>query len=238
MMSGGTPYIYGGEEFLSSYISTNGESICNSNSSFCFNVKEKNKIIDWSYAKKNENMIDSFKSFVNFRKSDGTIIQTKANIIQNNVKIYSDDNKKGVIGYTRSYPGAYTKRIQEVFVVYNFSNNDFDIEKSNEKGIKGLYNYNQSKREGDIIHLNSNSFYTEKKIKQPKISGWLALLIVVAMIGSIYAFNITMNRILVEKRGYDIEKIKKKYRPFIRKDKIENNNTEQNDSNEESNKKE
>lgn len=236
MMSGGTPYIYSGDEFLSSYLdaSASSTSVCSGNGTeFCFYTEESKKIIDWSYAKNNENMVNSFKSYINFKKSDGEIAQTDAETIKKNVKIYENENMTGVIGYTRNYPNAYTKRTQKVFVLFNFSNNDYIINEKKEKGTVGLYNYNSSNRDGDEIYLNANSFYTEKKIKQPKVNSWVSLIIVLAIIGGLYFLNITLNKKLVEKKGYDIKQIKKKYRPFIKVKKEETEKNKEQDKNNE-----
>ena len=236
MMSGGTPYIYSGEEFLSSYLDSTAQSssVCSgSSNSFCFYTEEDKKIIDWSYAKTNQNIINTLKSYINFKRGDNLLAQTDSATSAKNVNFYTEEEKIGLIGYVRKYPNAYTKYVEKVTVLFNFSNNDYDINEKYEKGTQGVYNYNNSNRDGDIIHLKGNSFYTEKKIKQPKLNGWITLVIVLGMIGGLYFINITLNRKLVEKKGYDINKIKKKYRPFIRKNKTENN-SEQNDSNEES----
>ncbi len=237
MMSGGTPYIYSGEEFLSSYLDSTAQSssVCSgSSNSFCFYTEEDKKIIDWSYAKTNQNIINTLKSYINFKRGDNLLAQTDSATSAKNVNFYTEEDKVGLIGYVRKYPNAYTKYVEKVTVLFNFSNNDYDIDEKYEKGTQGVYNYNNSNRDGDVIHLKGNSFYTEKKIKQPKLNGWITLVIVLGMIGGLYFINITLNRKLVEKKGYDINKIKKKYRPFIRKYKSENDD-KQNDSNEESN---
>lgn len=236
MMSGGTPYIYSGEEFLSSYLDTTAQStsLCSGDStSFCFYTEEKNKSIDWSYAKTNQNVVDSFKSYINFKKGDLLLAQTDATSIKNNVKFYTIEDKVGLLGYVRNYPNVYTNYTEKVMVLFNFSNNDYELNEKKEKGIQGIYNYNSSNRDGDVIKLKANSFYSERKIKQAKLNSWVALLIVLGMIGGLYFINITLNRKLVEKKGYDITQIKRKYRPFIRKNKIEKVNNDETLTNQE-----
>ena len=63
------------------------------------------------------------------------------------------------------------------------------------------------------------------KKKQPKINSWITLILVLSVIGLLYYANIVLNRKLVEKKGYDIKQIKKKYRPFIKN--IKNNESEE-----------
>lgn len=236
MISGGTPYIYSGEEFLSSYLDASAQStsLCSgSSTSFCFYTEEKNKSIDWSYVKTNQSVVDSFKSYINFKKGDILLTQTDAKAIKNNVKFYTAEDKTGLLGYVRNYPDAYTNYTEKVTVLFNFSNNDYELNEKKEKGIQGIYNYNSSNRDGDIIKLNANSFYSERKIKQAKLNSWIALLIVLGMIGGLYFINITLNRKLVEKKGYDISQIKRKYRPFIRKNKIQKINNDESSTNQE-----
>lgn len=230
MISGGTPYIYSGEEFLSSYIDTtkSADSICNDeDKTFCFYSKENKKYIDWSYVKTNESVVNSFKSYINFKKSNSEIIQDDSKQIQNNVELVTYEDKIGTIGYIRNYPNALTRRTQKVFVIFNFSNNKYTLNEKNEKGIQGLYNYNSSNRDADTIVLNGNSFYSEKKVKQPKMNNWVSLIVALGLIGGVYFLNIFLNRKLVEEKGYDIKQIKKKYRPFIKtKEKVETSETQ------------
>lgn len=237
MFSGGIPYIYSGEEFLISYLDTTNDSnsICTENNSFCFRKNEEHKKIDWSYAYKNIETINVFKTLINFRKSSSLVVQTNPKVIENNISIYLNESCPGVVGYIRKYPGAYANETEKVFVVFNYSNNDYVLEDISGKGWNGLYKLNEGTyRDGEKIVLKANSLYSEEKIKQPKISPIITLLIVVAVIGGIYSLNIFLSKRLVEKKGYDIQDISKKYRPFVNKKKTNQEKTEE--TNEEENK--
>ncbi len=221
MISGGIPYIYSGDEFLMSYLSSKeADSICTENDAFCFHTEEQYKSLDWSKVYSNSHTIKSLQSLINFRKGDNTIIQTSSVILKNNFKIYINQEQPGVLGYTREYPNAYNRETEKVFVVLNYSHNEYVLTDMTGEGWTGLYNYNASNRDGEKIILNANSLYMEKKIKQPKVNSWVTLILVVGVIGGLYWLNIVLNKRLVEKKGYDINKIKKKYRPFINKNKI------------------
>jgi len=222
MISGGIPYIYSGNEFLISYLDTSNDSnsICDDTANFCFYKDEEHKIIDWSYAQKNEGIVDAFKSLINFRKSNNSVAQTNSNIIKNNVEIYTNEEFDGVIGFVRNYPNAYTRDVEKIFVVINYSNNDYTLTNMGKKGWYGLYKYNSATRDGTNIILKANSFYSEVKEKQPKINSWITLILVLGVIGLLYYLNIILNKRLVEKKGYDIKDISRKYRPFINKNKI------------------
>lgn len=218
MNIGGIPYIYSGDEFLMSYYdftsNVDSNSICANNN--CFYKDESKKIIDWGYAYRNDDLVNDVRSLINFRKSNSSIIQTDSKIIKNNVDMYVNNEMNGVVGISRKYPNAYAKDIEEIFVVFNYSNNEFTIDDKTGKGWYGLYKYNDSNRSGDSISLKANSIYIEAKEKQPKINQWITLIIVLGLIGSIYYLNIILNRKLMEKRGYELKDIKKKYRPFMK----------------------
>ena len=230
MLSGGIPYIYSGNEFLVSYLGATSEddSVCRHNSDFCFYVNEKEKIIDWSYIYRNEEIVNNFKSLINFRKANSVVQTEKANII-NNVSIYEKSDAPGVIGYIRKYPNAYNGYTEKIFVIFNYSNNEYVLKNMESKGWSGLYNYNSSIRDGETIVLKPISLYSEAKQKQPKVNQWVTLILVVGVIGLLYSAIIMLNKRLVEKKGYDIEDINKKYRPFINKEKIKNKDTQQED---------
>ena len=93
---------------------------------------------------------------------------------------------------------------------------DYTLTEMESKGWYGLYTYNSSLRDGENIILKSLSIYSEMKKKQPKINSWITLILVLSIIGLLYYANIVLNRKLVEKKGYDIKQIKRKYRPFIK----------------------
>lgn len=234
MISGGIPYIYSGNEFLVSYLDLDntGESLCNETAGFCFHTKEEYKLIDWSYAQKNQSTVDALKALINFRKSSNSVAQSETRYLKENVEIYTNENCIGLIGFVRKYPNAYNNDVEEVFVVVNYSNNDYVLENMSSKGVYGLYKYNASTRDGETLILKANSFYSELKEKQPKINSWVTLIIIVLVIGGIYSLNIMLNKKIVEKNGYDIKNIKKKYRPFINKDKIKNDKNDDAQENE------
>ena len=221
MLSGGIPYIYSGNEFLLSYLdsSNSEESVCTQNNSFCFHVNEEKKMIDWSYVSRNEDFINSFKSLINFRKQN-SVIKTEASVLKNDVTIYENSEMPGVVGYTRNYPNAYVRQTQKIFIVFNYSNNEYTLTNMGSKGWSGLYNYNSSIRDGENIILKPISLYSEVKQKQPKVNQWITLILVIGVIGLLYYVNIMLNKRLVEKKGYDIKDINKKYRPFINKKNI------------------
>lgn len=219
MMSGGIPYIYSGEEFLMSYldVENSGESICKEDNSFCFHANEKYKVIDWSYSNTNSSVVNAFKSLINYRKSSNSVAQTDANSIKKYVRFYENENYEGVIGFTRNYPNAYNRETEKIFVVFNYSNNDYTLTGMEKKGWQGLYTYNSAIRDGENIILKGSSLYIELKEKQPKINSWITLLLVLVVIGLLYYANIYLNKKLVEKKGYDINDVKKKYRPFVKR---------------------
>jgi len=237
MFSGGIPYIYSGNEFLVSYLDINNEqnSVCDENANFCFHKDEKYKTIDWSYAQSNSSTIDAFKALVNYRKSSKTVAQTDAKAIEENVEFYIDDQLQGVLGFTRNYKATYNGDTEKLFVVINYSNQDYTLENMESKGWRGLYTHNNALRDGTNIILKSNSIYSEIKEVQPKFNQWITLIMVVGIIGLIYYFNILLNKRLVEKKGYDITEVKKKYRPFINRNKKDDNadNEIENNENEE-----
>ena len=225
MMSGGIPYIYSGEEFLASYLDVNKEddSVCETSGVFCYSTKEENKVIDWSYASKNEKIVNALKALINYRKSNKSIALTDFSVIKNNVEIYTNNEMPGLIGFIRNYPNAYTRDTEKIVALFNFSNNDYVVEMP-EEGWRGLYTYNSSSRDGENLIIKAHSLYTEYKEKQPKVSNWFTLFFVIGIIGGIYMLNIFLNKKLVEKRGYDVESVQKKYRPFIkRKEKKDKN---------------
>ena len=220
MMSGGIPYIEAGNEFLASFqnFDDTNDSVCTDNLSFCFYNINSKKIIDWSFVYDNKDMVNNFRSLVNFRKRDNEVIQTSSEQIAKRVKIYTEED--GVIGYIRNYPNAYVDETQNLLVLFNYSNSDYIIDDYTEKGWKGLYNYNLSNRDGDNINMKQNSIYIAKQVRPPVVNQWVLLLMVVGIISLLYSVNIFLNKKLVEKRGYDINQINKKYRPFINKNKI------------------
>lgn len=236
MMSGGIPYIYSGEEFLMSYldIDKDEQSVCDANGNFCYQTLESGKKIDWAKSRSNLNMVNAIKSLINYRKSSQTVAQTNVSALANNVEIYSSDDCPGVIGFIRNFPNAKTRDAEKVVALFNFSNNDYTIEISGE-GWEQLYNYNSAQRDGDKLMMKANSLYTEFKEKQPKVSQWITLLLVVSIIGSVYTANIFLNKNLVEKKGYNIKDVKRKYRLFIKTEEIktENDNKEEITKNEE-----
>lgn len=217
MSSGGIPYIRAGEEFLVSYQDSTGSegSICSEGNVFCFYTDESDKIIDWNFAVRNKDTISAFKSLINFRKSNYSVAQTSVNVLKNHVKFYQGEN--GVIGFIRNYPNAYVNDTEKVFVLFNYSNDKYFIDDVGGKGWNGLYNYNASNRDGNGIEMYANSIYIETKEKQPKINQWIVLIIVIGVIGGLYYLNIFLSKRLVEKKGYDIKDINKKYRPFVNK---------------------
>ena len=224
MISGGIPYIQAGDEFLVSYRNFENEenSICtgSAGSKTCFFNVASQKIIDWSYAYDNNDSINAFRSLVNFRKKDTEVIQTNAEVLKKRVTIYSGET--GNIGFKRNYPGAYVDDTKNILVLFNYSNQEYAIDDYKDKGWTGLYNYNLSNRDGKIINMKPLSIYIEKQVRPPVVSQWVLLLIVISVIGLLYYANIYLNKRLVEKHGYDITDIKKKYRPFINKEKIKN----------------
>lgn len=220
MMSGGIPYIEAGNEFLASFqnFDDSSDSICTENLNFCFYSVNSRKLIDWSFVYDKKDMVNNFRSLVNFRKRDNEVIQSNSEEISKRVKIYTGE--AGNIGYIRNYPNAYVDETQNVLVLFNYSNSDYIIDDYTEKGWKGLYNYNLSNRDGDNINMKQNSIYISKQVRPPVVGQWVLLLIVVGIISLLYGINIYLNKKLVEKRGYDINQINKKYRPFINKNKI------------------
>lgn len=223
MVSGGIPYIEAGNEFLATYqnFDDDRDSVCISNNMFCFYFKEDDKVLDWSYAYENDTIVDALKSLVNFRKSDIYYIQASAKVLQESVEIYKGE--AGNLGYLRTYENAYVNDVDKVLIMFNYSQDEYMVEGFDEKGWKNSYQYNLSGRENGVIVMKANSIYFESRIKQPKINQWIALIIVLGIIGLIYCANVFLNKKLVEQRGYDIKDINKKYRPFINKRKIENN---------------
>lgn len=227
MMSGGVPYIQAGDEFLVSYRNFENEenSICTgtTSSKTCFFNSINKKNIDWSYAYDNNDSINAFRSLVNFRKRDMEVIQTDAEVLGKRVTFHIGET--GNIGIKRNYPGAYVNDTKNILVMFNYSNSEYVVEDYKEEGWSGLYNYNLSSRDGKVINMKPLSIYIEKQVRPPVVSQWVLLIIVVATIGLLYYANIYLNKKLVEKHGYDITDIKKKYRPFINKNKIKNNKT-------------
>lgn len=217
MSSGGIPYIRAGEEFLVSYQNSSGTegSICSEGNVFCFYINEEDKRIDWNFAEKNKDIINAFKSLINFRKSSKSVAQTSVKVLKNNVSIYLGE--EGVIGFVRNYPNAYVNDVEKVFVVFNYSNDKYTIDAMEGKGWRGLYNYNGSNRDNGNIEMYANSIYIETKEKQPIINQWIILIIILGIIGGLYYVNIILSKKLVEKRGYDVKDISRKYRPFINK---------------------
>lgn len=226
MVSGGIPYIEAGSEFLSSYqnFESTEDSICTLENSLCFYSSADKKTIDWSFAYRNENIINSFRSLVNFRKSDNTYIQEKTNIIKNNVKIVVGED--GNIGYERNYPNAYVNDIEKVIVLFNYSNNLYNVANFDGDGWQKSYQYNQAVKDGDKVMMPASSIYMASKTCPPKVNQWVMLVIVLGVIGLLYSFNIFMNKKLVENRGYDINDINRKYRPFINRNKTKDANKE------------
>lgn len=228
LLSGGIPYIEAGNEFMASYqvFDNNSNAICTTDNAFCFQKNSNEKIIDWSYVYENKTVTNKFKSLVNFRISDTDYIQTNKENIINNVEIY--DNGNGVLGYVRSFPKAYVNDPKRIISMFNYSNNQYQLDDFSKKGFKSSYQYNLSSRDGKIITMNANSIYMEITVREAAISQWVMLILVIGVIGLLYTFNILLNKKLVEKRGYDINDISKKYRPFIDKKKIsKNENTQQ-----------
>ena len=219
LISGGIPYIEAGSEFLASYqnFNDNNDSICTSDESFCFYTSANKKLLDWSFAYDNKSITDSFKSLVNFRKSNNTYIQSNKNILKNNVEIYLGE--EGVIGYVRKYQKAYVGNPQKIVVIFNYSNNESQVKSFGGTGWGNSYQYNLAKREEETIIMRASSIYFDTKIMQPKVNQWILLIIVIGVIGSIYTLNIFLNKKLVETRGYDIKDINRKYRPFVRRKK-------------------
>ncbi len=227
LLSGGVPYIEAGNEFMVSYqaFGNNSNLVCTSDNAFCFQKNSNEKIIDWSYVYENKEVTNKFKSLVNFRIGDTNYIQTNEENIKNTVKIY--DNGSGVVGYVRDFKNAYVNEPKRIISIFNYSNNQYQIDEFSNEGFESSYQYNLSSRDGKTIIMNSNSIYMETTIREPIISQWVMLILVVGVIGLLYTFNILLNKKLVEKRGYDINDISKKYRPFIDKKKLAENEEEQ-----------
>ena len=223
LMNGGIPYIEAGTEFLASYQSfTNDEdSICTETATFCFYKTGNKKVLDWAIAYDNSSIVDAFKSLVNFRKKDTSVIQTNMSSIKNNVNIFVGE--EGNIGYVRKYPNAYVNEIKKVLVLFNYSNNDYTIDNFGGKGWSGAYHYNLSSRDGSVINMKANSIYIASQVEPPKVNQWVMLAIVLVVIAGLYYLNISLNKKLVENKGYDIKSINKKYRPFINKKKLKSN---------------
>lgn len=226
MVSGGIPHITSGEEFLISYNANSEENaICNIEKSTCFYTNDNKKQIDWSYTIRNESVINAIKSLINFRKNNYSIIQTNKQFLQSNVNIYENKETPGVIGYSRIYPNARVNNTQKINVLFNYSGTDYSINAISGKNWKGVYNYNGSNREDNILNLMGNSIYMEYQTKKPKVSPWITLILVVGIIGGIYWLNITLSKRLVS-QGHDIKEVKRKYRPFV-KSELSRNNQEQ-----------
>jgi hypothetical protein len=221
MVSGGIPYIEAGSEFLVSYqnLDNSEDSICTENGAFCFITNGEKKKIEWSFAYRNEETVSAFRSLVNFRKSDKLFIQSDLNRIKNNVKVFS--GKDGTLGYLRTYPNAYVNETQKVLVLFNYSNYERSINKFDGDGWERSYQYNLASRDGNSINMKANSIYMETKDRQPVVNQWIMLIIVLGVIGLLYSLNIVLNKRLVEKHGYDIKDINRKYRPFINRKKIQ-----------------
>ena len=227
MVSGGIPYIEAGSEFLASYqnFEDTENSICTLENSLCFYSSADKKNIDWSFAYRNESIVNSFRSLVNFRKSDSTYIQEKTSIIKNNVKIVVGED--GNIGYERNYPNAYVNDLEKVVVLFNYSNNLYNVANFGGDGWQKSYQYNQAAKDGDKVMMPASSIYMASKTCPPKINQWVMLVIVLGVIGLLYSFNIFMNKKLVENRGYDINDINRKYRPFINRNKNKDGSKEE-----------
>lgn len=234
MVSGGIPYIEAGSEFLASYqnFDDTNDSVCTLENSLCFYSEADKKIVDWSFAYRNESIVNAFRSLVNFRKSDTTYIQDKTNVIKNTVKMFVGES--GNIGYERTYPNAYVNDVQTVIVLFNYSNNLYNIDSFGGEGWQKSYQYNQASKDEKGIMMPASSIYMASKTRPPKVNQWVMLIIVLGVIGLLYSFNIFMNKKLVENRGYDIGDINKKYRPFINKNKIKDSD-KKDESNEEKN---
>jgi len=219
MISGGIPYIEAGNEFLISYydFEANTDSICTTggNNPICFHTKADKKIIDWSFAYENSAIIDSFKSLSNFRKSDNVFIQNNIKFIEKYMKFY--EGEEGTLGYVLKNSKAYVNETKTILVLFNYSNNRYSIDDYKGKGWEKSYQYNSAKRENDNITMTANSMYFAQQVQGQKINQWILLFIVVGVIGGLYYVNIILNRKLVEKHGYDIKEINKKYRPFIKR---------------------
>lgn len=216
MTSGGIPYLSAGDEFLMSYSASSVENaICNAERNLCFANDSNSKKIDWSNIYRNETLTNSIKSLINFRKNNYLIIQVKDQIIKTNVEIYENQETPGVIGFVRNYPNAYSKETEKIAVLFNYSDNEYNINDLTGKGWNGLFNYNDSQRNEDVINMKGNSLYMSYKIKQSKIGPWFSLLFVVCIIGGVYGLNLFLSKKLVTK-GHDIKEIKRKYRPFIK----------------------
>lgn len=220
LLSGAIPYIEAGNEFMVSYqtFDNTKDSICTSNNAFCFLKNSDDKIIDWSHVYENEEVTNKFKSLVNFRIANTNYIQTTQDDIKKTVKILDDNN--GVFGYVKNIPNAYINEPKRIIVIFNYSNNQYELDNFSNEGFDGSYQYNLSNRNGKIITMNANSIYMETSIKEPVINQWIMLIIVLGVIGLLYTFNIFLNKKLVEKKGYDINEVGKKYKPFIDKSKV------------------
>jgi hypothetical protein len=225
MISGGVPRVESGIEFMASYqnFENRENSICTSEepTAFCFYTTRENKVLDWSFAYSNKDLITSFKSLVNFRKSDTYFVQEYMMNIKKFVKFY--DNNEGVMGYTFVAPDPFVGDLEKVLVLFNYSNNEYNIEGFGGEGWQKSFQYNLSTKDGDVIKSKANSIYLSYKIMPQKINQWILLAIIIAIIGGLYYFNIVMNKKLVEQKGYDIKDISKKYRPFINVRKNRNN---------------
>lgn len=216
MVSGGIPCITAGDEFLMSYgASTINSSICNEDNSICFTNNANEKQIDWSNIYKNETLTNSIKSLINFRKGNVSIIQIKEQIINANVEVYDNDELEGVVGFIRHYPNAYSGEREKIAVLFNYSDNEYNVEDLAGKNWNGLYTYNESEIVEDVINMKANSIYMAYKTKKSKVSPWISLLFVIAIIGGVYSLNLFLSKKLVN-QGHNIKEIKKKYRPFIK----------------------
>ena len=230
LMAGGIPYIEAGTEFMASYQTSDSDgSVCVSNNAICFYASSDKKSLDWSRAFSNGSIVETFKSLANFRKNESLYVQAQRNQIKNNVEICFWEN--GSMGYVRKYPNAYVRETDKVIAIFNYSNNEYTIgDFDEEKGWKKSYYYNNASRDGSDIVMTPYSIYMAYREKPPKINQGIMLILVIGVIGILYTFNVVLNKKLVEKRGYDIKEISKKYRPFINKEKVkkqENENIEQ-----------
>ena len=235
MISGGIPYISAGEEFLMSYnsIGSTENSICDGE--YCFYTKDANVNIDWGRAYINEELTNRIRSLVNFRNKETSFIQTNAQSIKNYVTIYENENMPGVIGYVKVNKNPMVNQISKISVLFNFSDNEYQIEDCPGKNWIGLYNYNEAQREGDIINITPNSIHIEYELKKPKFSGWVTLIFIVVLIGGIFVLNTFLSQKLLNRDG-NIKEIKRKYRPFIKKNVLnsqENNEPNEGDANSE-----
>lgn len=219
MISGGIPYISSGNEFLMSYRTVDelNSRVCDSEGNFCFHTDANKKQIDWSNVHRYETIVDAIKALINFRKDESNIAQTSVKNIKNYVRVYQQENNPGIIGYIRNYPNAYVNGVEKVFVLFNYSDTEYVVSGVEGDGWTGLYNYNNAQREEDVITMTPNSIHIEYKVKQPKVSTWVTLIFVVGLIGIVYFLNVVLSKKLV-KQGHDIKDIKRKYRPFVKKE--------------------